>query len=73
MAHSFGFGFGYVLMQMFIFMLAIAWVVVSLIALFSLKKTTLSAITKALWVMILLGIPVLGVVAYFIIQPTQEE
>jgi hypothetical protein len=68
-----GFGFGYVLMQVFIFLMVIAWVVASLVALFSLRKATLSTIAKALWVMILLGIPVLGVVAYFIIKPTEEE
>ncbi len=73
MTHGFGFGFGYVLMQVFIFLMVIAWVVASLVALFSLKKAALSAITKALWVMILLGIPVLGVIAYFIIKPTEEE
>ncbi len=73
MYHGFGFGFGYVLMQVFIFLMVIAWVVASLVALFSLRKATLSTIAKALWVMILLGIPVLGVVAYFIIKPTEEE
>ena len=73
MAHGFGLGFGYVLMQVLFFLLAVAWIVASVVALFSLKKATLSTITKALWVMILLGIPVLGVVAYFIIKPTEEE
>jgi hypothetical protein len=68
-----GFGFGYVFVQMLFFLLVVAWVVASLVALFSLKKAKLSAIAKALWVMILLGIPVLGVVAYFIIKPSEEE
>jgi hypothetical protein len=68
-----GFGFGYVLFQVLFFLLIVAWVVASLVALFSLKKAKLSTIAKALWVMILLGIPVLGVVAYFIIKPTEEE
>ncbi len=68
-----GFGFGYVLFQVLFFLLIVAWVVASLVALFSLKKAKLSTIAKALWVMILLGIPVLGVVAYFIIKPSEEE
>ena len=73
MYHGVGFGFGYVLLQVFIFLLAVAWVVAGIVALFSLKKAKLSAIAKALWVMILLGIPVLGVIAYFIIKPSEEE
>ncbi|MBE0687224.1 MAG: hypothetical protein IH585_14635 [Anaerolineaceae bacterium] len=68
-----GFGFGYVLVQVLFFLLIVVWVVASLVALVGLKKAKLSAIAKALWVMILLGIPVLGVVAYFIIKPSEEE
>ncbi|MBW6472946.1 MAG: hypothetical protein K0B14_07480 [Anaerolineaceae bacterium] len=69
----YGFGFGYVLVQVLFFLLIVAWVVASLVAVVGLKKAKLSTIAKALWVMILLGIPVLGVVAYFIIKPTEEE
>ena len=71
MAH-YGFGFGMMLMQMFCFLLAIAWIVVCLVALFSLKKNKISPTAKALWVMILIGVPVLGVAAYFIIKPSDE-
>lgn len=73
MYHGFGFGYGYVLVQVLFFLLIVAWVVASLVALVGLKKVKLSEIAKALWVMILLGIPVLGVVAYFIIKPSEEE
>jgi len=73
MYHGFGFGFGYVIMQVFIFLLAIAWVVASIVALISLKKANLSSVAKALWVIILLGLPVLGVIAYFIVKPSEEE
>ena len=69
----YGFGFGYVLFQVLIFLMIVGWVVASLVAVVGLKKAKLSAIAKALWVMILLGVPVLGVVAYFIIKPSEEE
>ena len=69
----YGFGFGYVLMQVFFFLLLIGWVVASIVALFALRNVKLSSIAKALWVLIILGIPVLGVIAYFIIRPTEEE
>lgn len=69
----YGFGYGYVLFQVLIFLMIVAWVVASLVAVVGLRKVKLSTIAKALWVMILLGIPVLGVVAYFIIKPSEEE
>jgi len=69
----YGFGFAHVLMQVFIFLLLIGWVVASIVALFALRNVKLSSIAKALWVLIILGIPVLGVIAYFIIRPKEEE
>ena len=69
----YGFGFAHILMQVFIFLLLIGWVVASIVALFALRNVKLSSIAKALWVLIILGIPVLGVIAYFIIRPTEVE
>lgn len=69
----YGFSFAHVLMQVFIFLLLIGWVVASIVALFALRNVKLSSIAKALWVLIILGIPVLGVIAYFIIKPKEEE
>jgi hypothetical protein len=69
----YGFGFAHVLMQVFIFLLLIGWVVASIVALFALRNVKLSSIAKALWVLIILGIPVLGVIAYFIVRPKEEE
>lgn len=69
----YGFSFAHVLMQVFIFLLLIGWVVASIIALFALRNVKLSSIAKALWVLIIFGIPVLGVIAYFIVRPTEEE
>jgi ABC-type amino acid transport system permease subunit len=69
----YGFGFAHVLMQVFIFLLLIGWIVASIVALFALRNVKLSSIAKALWVLIILGIPILGVIAYFIIRPKEEE
>ncbi len=69
----YGFGFAHVLMQVFIFLLLIGWIVASIVALFALRNVKLSSIAKALWVLIILGIPVLGVIAYFIMRPIEEE
>lgn len=69
----YGFGFAQVLMQVFMFLLLIGWVVASIVALFSLRNVKLSSIAKALWALIIVSVPVLGVVAYFIVRPTEEE
>lgn len=69
----YGFSFGYVLMQVFFFLLLIGWIVTGIIALFSLRNVKLSSIAKALWALIIVSVPVLGVVAYFIVRPTEEE
>ena len=69
----YGFGFAHILMQVFIFLLLIGWVVASIVALFALRNVKLSSIAKALWVLIILGIPVLGVIAYFIMRPTEVD
>lgn len=69
----YGFGFANVLMQVFLFLLFVGWVVASIVALFSLRTVKLSSISKALWVLIILGIPVLGVIAYYIVRPKEEE
>lgn len=69
----YGFGFANVLMQVFIFLLLIGWIVASIVALLALRNVKLSSIAKALWVLIILGIPVLGVIAYFIVRPIEEE
>jgi len=45
------------------------WPILSLIALFSLRKKPLSVETKTIWVLIILLIPVLGALAYYIIKP----
>jgi len=71
--YHYGFGFAHVLMQVFIFLLLIGWIIASIVALFALRGAKLSSIAKALWVLIILGVPVLGVIAYFIVRPTEEE
>ena len=69
----YGFGLGYVLFQVFFFLLLIGWIVASIFALFALRRVKLSSIAKALWVMTIIGIPVLGVIAYFIVLPSEVE
>ena len=49
--------------------LLISWVALAIIALITLNGRNLSATPKAIWSLIILGIPILGAVAFFIIKP----
>ena len=49
--------------------LLISWVVLAIIALITLNGRKLSATPKAIWALIILGIPILGAVAFFIVKP----
>ena len=49
------------------------WPILSIIAIFSLKNRLLTPTVKAIWTAIVLAIPVLGALAYFIIAPGRDE
>ncbi len=54
-------------------LLIIAWVVLAIIALVKLSSRKLPATPKAIWVLIILGIPVLGAIAFFIVKPEDSQ
>lgn len=49
--------------------LLLSWLILSIVALFNLRKRPLSASAKALWTLVVLVIPILGAVALFIVNP----
>ena len=61
-----------VLFQSINLLLVVAWVILTLVALFQLKGKSLPATAKVLWVMVICCIPLLGAIAFFIIQPANE-
>ncbi|MAT44013.1 MAG: hypothetical protein CL609_16895 [Anaerolineaceae bacterium] len=71
MSH-FGYSFGFVLVQMFSLLLILAWFGLVIFALFNLKNRKLTAQVKALWALIMVAVPLLGVIAYFIVQPSED-
>jgi hypothetical protein len=52
--------------------LLIGWPALSLITLFVLRTRPLSPTTKAVWVLIVVAVPILGAVSFFIIQPRED-
>lgn len=61
-----------VLFQSFNILLVLAWIVLTIVTLFQLKDRAISATAKVLWVIVICCIPILGAIAFFIIQPAGE-
>ena len=61
-----------VILQSVNIFLILAWIVLTLVTLFQLKDRPLSATAKVLWVIVICCIPLLGAIAFFIVQPAGE-
>ena len=65
-----GINWGYLIIQMLIFGIYPA---LSLVALFALRRSHVTGITQVLWALLIVAIPVLGALAFFIVQPTENN
>ena len=61
--------YGFLFTQIFSLLLVLVWLGLVFYALLALRQRTLNATAKALWALIILAIPMLGAVAFFIVQP----
>lgn len=50
-------------------LILVGWVVLAIITLFQLRSRGLPATAKAIWAVVILCVPILGAVAYFIVNP----
>ncbi len=50
-----------------------AWVLCALLALFGLRKQKISDAARAVWALLIVLIPILGAVAYWIVGPQPNE
>ncbi len=48
------------------------WPILSLIALFVLRGRPLSGVAQAIWALMIIGIPILGPLAFFIVMPSDR-
>ena len=64
-----GFHSGFIIVQIINLALILAWLIMVLIALFSLKRRKLSPTAKGIWALIIMVVPLLGAISFFIIQP----
>jgi hypothetical protein len=64
-----GINWGYLIIEFLIFGLYPA---LSLIALFALRRSPVTGITQVLWALLIIAIPILGALAFFIVKPTED-
>ena len=64
-----GINWGYSLVQMLIFGI---YPLLSLTALFALRQSRVNGITQVLWALLIVAIPVLGALAFFIVRPSEN-
>lgn len=69
MMHNFGMGFGFIFMQILNIGILLAWIILAIVCLLKLRNQPLNSTAKAVWVLIVLIVPILGSVAYLIVKP----
>lgn len=65
-----GINWGFLLIQMLVFG---SWPFLSLISLFALRRRRLTGTSQALWALLIVAIPVLGALAFFIVKPVEND
>ena len=65
-----GMNWGYLIIQMLVIG---SWPVLSLIGLFALRRSRLTGINQVLWAMLIVAVPVLGSLAFFIVKPIENN
>jgi hypothetical protein len=69
----YGIDFGLLVRLLFSLAPLLAWPLLSLLALFTLRGRGLTGTTLALWVLIIVAVPFLGAVAFFVVRPSSNE
>lgn len=66
----FGINFGFLLVQLFNLVLLLGWPLLSLLALLALRGRGLTGTTLAIWVLIIVAVPFLGALAFWVVRPS---
>lgn len=69
---NWGISTGFLMIQLFNLLLLCGWPIYSLVTLFALRSKNLTGTRQAIWVLIVIAIPFLGSLAFWIIQPAGE-
>ncbi len=67
-----GFSGGLLLVQLFSLAILIAWPLLSIVALLRLRRRALGQTPQVLWTVLVVVIPLLGAIAFFVVQPGES-
>lgn len=70
---SAGINYGYLIVQLVNLSICLGWPTLSVYALFRLRQQKLNPTTPALWVLIILVVPLFGAIAYLVVKPAEES
>ena len=63
---------GLLITQIISFLIIGGYPILSLIALFTLRRNRLTGTNQAIWALLIIAIPFLGALAFFIVKPTEN-
>ena len=66
-----GINSGFMLMQGLSCIPLLLWIGLSVAALLALRKRSLGEVARVLWVVVIVAVPVLGAVAFWIVSPSE--
>lgn len=61
------------LVQALQLLVLLAWIVCMFIALFGLRRQKISDAARALWALLIVAVPVMGAVAFWIVKPQADD
>jgi hypothetical protein len=70
---------GFLFFNILFMLMLLAWPVLSLVALFMLRRKAVKETARAVWALVITAVPVMGALAFFIVgsqpqaEPTQAE
>jgi hypothetical protein len=66
------FAFGRILFLLFNLVLLSGWIVLAVLALVQLRRQNLTETARAIWAALVVAVPILGPIAFWIVKPGQE-
>lgn len=67
-----GFDARFMVFQAMNCLVLLAWLGLSIVAVFGLRKKPMSETARVLWTLVILAIPIMGAVSFWIINPSDE-
>jgi hypothetical protein len=55
------------------FLILVGWIVLTIVALMRLRRCQLDQIARVLWVIVVVAIPIVGALAFFIVNPAKPQ